>query len=84
MTAGGLLAYLTGTSLVNPHLSLRYKMPGSADEPTEWVNVPRVSDTIPATSMACWGGKCAPPCGDIRKITDFQQTAIRMWKRSPS
>ncbi len=39
---GGLLAYLTGTTLVNPHLSLRYKI---LDE--DWVEVPRVTDVLP-------------------------------------
>ncbi len=39
---GGLLAYLTGTTLVNPHLTLRYKI---LDQ--DWVEVPRVSDEIP-------------------------------------
>jgi DNA topoisomerase-6 subunit B len=41
---GGLLAYLNGTTLVNPHLTLRYKVPG---ENEEWVEVPRVTDVIP-------------------------------------
>ena len=39
---GGLLAYLTGTTLVNPHLSLRYKI---LDE--DWVEIPRVTDVLP-------------------------------------
>ena len=39
---GGLLAYLTGTTLVNPHLSLRYKI---LDE--DWVEIPRVTDILP-------------------------------------
>ncbi len=39
---GGLLTYLTGTSLVNPHLTLRYKLL-EEDE----VVIPRVSNTAP-------------------------------------
>ncbi len=39
---GGLLAYLTGTTLVNPHLTLRYKI---LDQ--EEVTVPRVTEEIP-------------------------------------
>ena len=39
---GGLLTYLEGTALVNPHLTLKYKMPDS-----EWVSVDRVTDAIP-------------------------------------
>lgn len=42
---GGLLAYLTGTTLVNPHLTLHYKMPG--EENADWVEVPRVTDILP-------------------------------------
>ncbi|MDL1870962.1 DNA topoisomerase VI subunit B [Deltaproteobacteria bacterium PRO3] len=39
---GGLLAYLTGTTLVNPHLTLRYKI---LDQ--EEVTVPRVTEEMP-------------------------------------
>ncbi len=39
---GGLLAYLTGTTLVNPHLTLRYKVLDQ-DE----VTIPRVTDEMP-------------------------------------
>lgn len=42
---GGLLAYLNGTTLVNPHLTLKYKIAGM--EPNEWVEVARVTDQIP-------------------------------------
>lgn len=38
----GLLTYLNGTALVNPHLTLHYNLPDQ-----EKVTVPRVSDTIP-------------------------------------
>ena len=40
---GGVLAYLSGTALVNPHVTLRYKMP----EDAEWTVLDRVSETIP-------------------------------------
>lgn len=39
---GGILAYLNGTTLVNPHLTLRYKI---LDQ--DWVEVERVTDVIP-------------------------------------
>ncbi len=42
---GGLLAYLNGTTLVNPHLTLRYKI--ATQEGADWVEVPRVTDTMP-------------------------------------
>lgn len=40
---GGLLTYLEGTTLVNPHLSLHYKL---LDR--DWVHIERVSDETPA------------------------------------
>lgn len=42
---GGLLAYLNGTTLVNPHLTLKYKLPGL--ESDDWVTIPRVTETLP-------------------------------------
>ncbi len=39
---GGLLTYLDGTVLVNPHLTLRYKLLEQ-----DWIRVDRVSDQIP-------------------------------------
>ncbi len=39
---GGILTYLLGNTLVNPHLALKYKVPDQA-----WVTVPRVSDVVP-------------------------------------
>lgn len=39
---GGLLTYLEGTTLLNPHLSIHYKLLES-----EWIKVNRVSDEIP-------------------------------------
>ncbi len=40
---GGLLTYLEGTALVNPHLTLNYKV-----HENDWVNIERVSDKIPS------------------------------------
>jgi DNA topoisomerase-6 subunit B len=40
---GGLLTYLEGTTLVNPHLNIRYKL---LDQ--DWVEVKRVSDVVPS------------------------------------
>lgn len=45
---GGLLTYLTGTSLVNPHLTLKYKIGGDS----EWTKLDRVSQTVPAIPAA--------------------------------
>lgn len=39
---GGLITYLEGTTLVNPHLSLNYKLMEA-----DWVHVGRVSDEVP-------------------------------------
>ncbi|MES2767939.1 MAG: DNA topoisomerase VI subunit B [Bdellovibrionota bacterium] len=39
---GGILTYLDGTTLVNPHVTLKYKL---LDE--EWVTIERVSDDVP-------------------------------------
>jgi len=39
---GGLLTYLEGTTLVNPHLKLRYKLVDN-----DWVEIERVSDVVP-------------------------------------
>ncbi|MCB0407337.1 MAG: DNA topoisomerase VI subunit B [Bdellovibrionales bacterium] len=39
---GGLITYLDGTTLVNPHLSLNYKLLDS-----DWVHVGRVSEEVP-------------------------------------
>lgn len=39
---GGILTYLEGTTLVNPHLSLKYKLLEN-----DWVEIPRVSDEVP-------------------------------------
>lgn len=44
---GGLLTYLDGTTLVNPHLSLSYQMPDA-----EMVNVERVSNEVPEVPTA--------------------------------
>ena len=56
---GGLLAYLNGTALVNPHLTLHYKLPpqggaaaAAAEETAEWVHVERVSEDIPEIPSA--------------------------------
>lgn len=39
---GGLLSYLNGTALVNPHMTMKYKVPES-----EWVEIERVTAVIP-------------------------------------
>lgn len=39
---GGLLTYLEGTSLVNPHLTLNYKV-----HENDWVHINRVSEFVP-------------------------------------
>ncbi len=44
---GGILAYLNGTTLVNPHLTLRYKILDN-----EWVEIPRVTDEAPDIPQA--------------------------------
>lgn len=44
---GGLITYLTGTTLVNPHLTLKYKL---LDQP--WAKVERVTNECPAIPPA--------------------------------
>lgn len=44
---GGLLTYLEGTALVNPHLTLNYKV-----HDKDWVSTERVSDIVPAIPPA--------------------------------
>lgn len=44
---GGLLTYLEGTTLVNPHLSLKYKLLDN-----DWVEILRVSDQVPTVPPA--------------------------------
>ena len=44
---GGLVTYLDGTTLVNPHLSLRYKLMDR-----DWVDVERVSEEVPRIPAA--------------------------------
>lgn len=39
---GGLLTYLEGTAVVNPHLALKYKI-----HDREWVDIERVSEDVP-------------------------------------
>lgn len=44
---GGLLTYLEGTTLVNPHLKLKYRL-----NEAEWVSIDRVSDVLPEVPAA--------------------------------
>jgi len=44
---GGLLAYLNGTTLVNPHLTLHFKILDN-----DWVHIERVSDEVPTIPQA--------------------------------
>lgn len=44
---GGLLTYIDGTTLVNPHLQLRYKLLED-----DWKDVPRVSEELPSIPSA--------------------------------
>ena len=44
---GGLITYLTGTTLVNPHVTLKYKLPEQ-----EWQTITRVSQNCPEIPTA--------------------------------
>ena len=44
---GGLITYLEGTALVNPHLTLKYKLPNQ-----EWQTMERVSQEVPVIPPA--------------------------------
>lgn len=64
---GGLLAYLTGTTLVNPHLTLRYKIVGVGDQRQR-----RVEGEAP-TALPTEGATRAPTEGDwveVPRVTD--------------
>jgi DNA topoisomerase-6 subunit B len=43
----GLLNYLTGTTLVNPHLKLIYTVPGSGEEGPQTTEIDRVTQELP-------------------------------------
>ncbi|MGE3974243.1 MAG: DNA topoisomerase VI subunit B [Bdellovibrionales bacterium] len=57
---GGLMTYLEGTTLVNPHLTLHYKL---ADQ--DWVHVERVSEIVPEIPAA------TPPHPHTMKLGEF-------------
>lgn len=45
---GGLLTYMNGTTLVNPHMTLKYKVPPqSGEDKSDWVVVERVTNELP-------------------------------------
>lgn len=44
---GGLVTYIEGTVLVNPHLSIKYKLMDN-----DWVSIDRVSDVVPEIPAA--------------------------------
>jgi DNA topoisomerase-6 subunit B len=48
----GLINYLTGTTLVNPHLTLHYTLPVSGDEKPKEVTIERVTQEMPAIPEA--------------------------------
>jgi DNA topoisomerase-6 subunit B len=57
---GGLMTYLEGTTLVNPHLTLNYKL---ADQ--DWVRIERVSELVPEIPPA------TPPHPHTMKLGEF-------------
>ena len=57
---GGLMTYLFGTTLVNPHLTLKFKVPDQ-----EWQTIERVSQTCPAIPEA------TPPHPHTMKLGEF-------------
>ena len=44
---GGLLNYISGTALVNPHMTLKYKVPAAGEAKPEWQTIKRVTEVIP-------------------------------------
>ncbi len=44
---GGLLNYISGTALVNPHMTLKFKVPASGDAKPEWQTIKRVTEVMP-------------------------------------
>lgn len=57
---GGLMTYLLGTTLVNPHLTLHYKVPDQKPQ-----TITRVSETVPAIPEA------TPPHPHTMKLGEF-------------
>jgi DNA topoisomerase-6 subunit B len=49
---GGLLSYINGTTLVNPHLTLKYKLPVSGDAKPQWESIERVTTEVPSIPEA--------------------------------
>jgi len=48
----GLLSYLTGTSLVNPHLTMHYTLPPTGDEKPKAITIERVTKEVPSIPEA--------------------------------
>ena len=75
---GGLITYLEGTVLVNPHLSLHYKL---LDQ--DWIKVERVSQTIPEVPEATAPHPHTFKLGEfITHATLFGKTSLEKFLRT--
>ena len=75
---GGLITYLEGTVLVNPHLSLHYKLLEA-----DWVKVERVSQTIPEVPEATAPHPHTFKLGEfITHATLFGKTSLEKFLRT--
>lgn len=72
---GGLLTYLTGTTLVNPHLTMKYKL---LDQP--WQKVERVSNDCPTIPPATEPHPHTMKLGEfIAHSHLFGRVTVRVW-----
>jgi len=72
---GGLMTYLLGTTLVNPHLTLKYKVPDQA-----WQKVERVSDVCPSIPEATTPHPHTMKLGEfIAHSHLFGRITVRAW-----
>ncbi|MEQ1878827.1 MAG: DNA topoisomerase VI subunit B, partial [Bdellovibrionia bacterium] len=75
---GGLMTYLEGTTLVNPHLTLNYKLPEG-----EWIKVERVSPIVPEIPPATLPHPHTMKLGEFMTYAHLQgKVTLRKWLKS--
>jgi DNA topoisomerase-6 subunit B len=73
----GLISYLTGTSLVNPHLTLRYTLPDM-----EKINIERVSQEIPAIPEATEPHPHTMKLGEFIAHSHLSHSKVGAWLKT--
>ncbi|HEX4924667.1 MAG TPA: DNA topoisomerase VI subunit B [Bdellovibrionales bacterium] len=75
---GGLMTYLEGTTLVNPHVTLNYKLPDA-----EWVKVERVSQVVPEIPAATLPHPHTMKLGEFMTYAHLHgKITLRKWLKS--